>query len=55
MATKTYYTAEVQDPVTGTTETLTADTEDQLEQLVDEHLEVGYPVSRLQSSSPRDQ
>lgn len=51
MAKETYYTAEVQDPVTGTTETLTAQTEEQLEQLVDDHLAGNYPDSESEKSA----
>jgi hypothetical protein len=43
MASRTYYTADVQDPVTGETTTLTADTEEALDQLVEAHVAGDYP------------
>lgn len=39
----TTYHADVTDPVTGETTTLTATTSDELEQEIDEHLAAGYP------------
>lgn len=37
------YLADVTDPLTGRTATLTADSAIELERLVDEHLNAGYP------------
>lgn len=39
----TTYQADVTDPVTGETTTLSAATPAELEQLIDEHLATGYP------------
>lgn len=44
------HVADITDPVTGETTTLTAATESELDQLVDEHLEQHYPT--LQSEDP---
>ena len=46
----TRHVADITDPVTGETTTLTAATESELDQLVDEHLEQHYPT--LQSEDP---
>lgn len=39
----TTYQADVTDPITGETTTLSAATQAELEQLIDEHLATGYP------------
>ena len=47
----TRHVADITDPVTGETTTLTAATEGELDQLVDEHLEQHYPPSRARTPS----
>lgn len=43
----TSYQADVTDPVTGETTTLSASSPLELEQLIDEHLAAGYPDPHL--------
>ena len=43
----TTYQADVTDPVTGETTTLSGTTPAELEQLIDEHLAAGYPDPNL--------
>jgi hypothetical protein len=40
---RTYYEADLQDPVTGETTTITAETEEELDRLISEHLSLDYP------------
>ena len=43
MASRTHYTADVTNPVTGETTTITAGTELELERLIEEHLGLTFP------------
>ncbi len=48
----TRHVADITDPVTGETTTLTAPTESELDQLVDEHLEQHYPTPKAEDPDP---
>lgn len=42
--TTSYFAAEIQDPITGSTITLSANTEEHLDQFITQHLEMKYPA-----------
>jgi|APEBP8051072661_1049379.scaffolds.fasta_scaffold03767_3 hypothetical protein len=46
----TRHVADITDPVTGETATLSAATESELDQLVDEHLEQHYPTPKAEDT-----
>jgi len=48
----TRHVADITDPVTGETATLSAATESELDQLVDEHLEQHYPTPKAEDPEP---